>query len=99
MNEFIPEKYEILLRKDPAALDSVFEVAGDNDMSDADRLYLCTFAPVLYRFTRWILNSAKINGIERLYFCARDAYPIFKVAEVIRDSGIIVPGEGVESLP
>ena len=32
MNEFIPEKYENLLRKDPVALDSVYEVAGDNDV-------------------------------------------------------------------
>ncbi len=91
MNEFILEKYENILRKDPGALDSVYEVAGDNDMSDADRLYLCTFAPVLYRFTGWILDAAKKSGTERLYFCARDAYPIFKAAEVIRDSGITVP--------
>ena len=91
MNEFIPEKYENILRKDPGALDSVYEVAGDNDMSDADRLYLCTFAPVLYRFTGWILDAAKKSGTERLYFCARDAYPIFKAAEVIRDRGITVP--------
>lgn len=49
----------------------------------SDQLYLHVFAPVLTSYTEWVLDDARRKGIRRLYFLARDAYPMYLAAEEI----------------
>ena len=50
-------------------------------MAQDESLFLTTMAPVILEFTEWVLKKAQEEGKERLYFLARDAYPIFLTAE------------------
>ena len=50
-------------------------------MAQDERLFLNTLAPVILEFTEWVLKKAQKEGKERLYFLARDAYPVFLTAE------------------
>lgn len=40
-------------------------------------------APVLVEFVKWILRSAGEHGIRRIYFLARDGYPMYRAAEIL----------------
>lgn len=43
-------------------------------------LYLYVFAPVLTAFVEWVLHEAETAGKRRLYFLARDGYPMYLAA-------------------
>lgn len=40
-------------------------------------------APVLYEFTRWVLEQARREKIDRLYFLARDGWPAYLTAKML----------------
>ena len=40
-------------------------------------------APALVEFVKWILRSAGEQGIRRIYFLARDGYPMYRAAEIL----------------
>ncbi|MGL5061825.1 MAG: hypothetical protein ACRC62_17790, partial [Microcoleus sp.] len=40
-------------------------------------------APVFFGFVQWVLVEAKRQGIQRLYFMARDGYILWKIAQII----------------
>lgn len=60
-------------------------------MEQTDQTYLETIeqsaeqilAPVLVEFVEWILRSAGRHGIRRIYFLARDGYPMYRAAEIL----------------
>ena len=47
----------------------------------ADRMYAVCWAPALVKYVMWVLTEALHDGQERLYFLARDAYPMYYVAK------------------
>jgi hypothetical protein len=40
-------------------------------------------APLIFGFVYWVLTQAQIQGIQRLYFMARDGQILYKVAQII----------------
>lgn len=50
----------------------------------------CSYAgPILYPYVRWIIAQSEAQGIDRLYFIARDGYILKKMADIIiRDEGL-----------
>lgn len=48
------------------------------------------WAPTIVEYVEWVLEQAQRSGKKRLYFLARDAYPMFVVAKAICQS------EGIE---
>lgn len=47
---------------------------------DSEVLYLHVMAPVMISYVEWILREAVRTGKKRLYFLARDAWPMYQVA-------------------
>lgn len=47
---------------------------------DSEALYLHVMAPVMVSYVEWILREAVRSGKRRLYFLARDAWPMYQVA-------------------
>jgi hypothetical protein len=43
----------------------------------------CLTGPVLVSYVLWVLNSAARDGIQRLYFLARDGYILLKIAKLL----------------
>ena len=83
------KKYRNLVRRlgsdSCQALDACLQETDDKlDLSD--KLYLHVFAPVLTAYVEWVLGDARKNGIRRLYFLARDAYPMYLAAKEICQS-------------
>lgn len=39
--------------------------------------------PVMYEYTKWVVNEAEKRGIKRLYFLARDGYMLCEIAKMI----------------
>ena len=37
--------------------------------------------PLLFSFTVWVLRKAEFDGLKRLYFLARDGYPVYRMAK------------------
>lgn len=58
----------------------------DDRLDLTDQLYLHVFAPVLTAYVEWVLGDAMKKGIYRLYFLARDAYPMYLAAQEICQS-------------
>lgn len=46
-------------------------------------LYLHVFAPVMITYVEWVLREAAASGKKRLYFLARDGYPMYLAAKEI----------------
>ncbi|SDB30131.1 hypothetical protein [Eubacterium oxidoreducens] len=57
-----------------------------------DQMYLVAWAPPLIEYVLWVLKEALEDGIERLYFLARDAYPMYLAAQEIT-KGLKLPIE------
>ena len=74
--------YEDVLKKCPKVFTTVKQTeAAVGDMTLDQKFYLYGFVPALFFFTQWILQDAKKRGIERIYFLARDGYPLFLMAK------------------
>lgn len=46
-------------------------------------LYWHVFAPVMVEYIEWVLREAVSSGKKRLYFLARDGYPMYLVADAL----------------
>lgn len=44
-----------------------------------------TIAPALVEFVKWILRSAGEHGIRRIYFLARDGWPMYQAARILAE--------------
>ena len=44
-----------------------------------------TLAPVLVEFVKWVLRSAGEHGIRRIYFLARDGWPMYQAARILAE--------------
>ena len=52
------------------------------DESDK-QMYAVCWAPALVEYVMWVLSEALQDKQERLYFLARDAYPMYLIAQQI----------------
>ncbi len=55
-------------------------IALYNNITIAEKIYLDIFAPVALVFVEWCINQAVRSGKKRLYFLARDTYPMYVIA-------------------
>ena len=74
------DQYLNILEKEPALLKPAQNTLQKFEET-ADRMYAVTFAPVIINFVLWVLKSAEQQGIKRLYFLSRDAYPMYLAAK------------------
>ena len=69
--------YRRALKKRPALLAAADRVAeASPTLGEDERLYLYTMAPAVLEFAEWALDLAQKRGKTRLYFLARDAWPV-----------------------
>lgn len=74
--------YRRLIGNNPALLSAIDQIVSENaDLPQDELLYLHTMAPVIMEFAEWVLQQAVRHGKERLYFLARDAYPVYLAAQ------------------
>jgi predicted HAD superfamily hydrolase len=60
-------------------------LATANNNATISKIACNVVGPILTAFVKWVLNNARANGIERLYFVSRDGQIFQKIAAVIRD--------------
>lgn len=76
------QSYRCLIKRSPALLQALRYCLKTNpNLSRDERLYLHTMTPVITEYTEWVLNQAYAAGRKRLYFLARDAYPVYLTAK------------------
>lgn len=74
-------QYLAELEKVPLLADAVGRTAGREDIrGKVNRLVL---GPVIHGYVLWLLSSAVKDGIQRLYFLARDGYLPYRIAQEI----------------
>lgn len=88
MREAVMERLETYRRslvKFPVWRKAVHITAKNNARRFSERqfLYLYVYAPVLIAYVEWVLQNAARSGKQRLYFLARDAYPMYVAAKEI----------------
>lgn len=88
MKEVIMERLEEYRRKlikfpaQQAAVSEAFSECG-GALDEAQLLYLHVYAPVITAYVEWVIGEAYRAGHKRLYFLARDAYPMYEAAKCI----------------
>lgn len=73
------ETYLNILKKDPALFE-ITRTCLDKLDDPENRMYAACWAPALIKYVMWVLTEAVHDGQERLYFLARDAYPMYYAA-------------------
>ena len=59
-------------------------------MAEPDEvLYALVWLPALIEYVEWVLRSAAQRGIRRLYFLARDAYPMYLTSRMLCASRVL----------
>ena len=56
----------------------------DDGLSGSVAIASSVVAPLLVGFVSWVLQDAKAQGLERLYFVARDGQVLHKIAQALR---------------
>ncbi len=82
------KKYESILEENTF----LFDVSMKTMEEYADlfkKTYSLTFAPTLLSYVIWVLRRAKENNVKRLYFLARDAYPMYECAVALQKMNVI----------
>ena len=74
---------ESLYAKQTESNDGRHEVKNRPDGTLNNAIYV--MAPVMYSFIRWVLCNASEAGYKRLYFLARDGYPMYETALIIKE--------------
>ncbi len=59
-------------------------VPGEDALSGSAELASSVVAPLLVGFVTWVLQDAKVRGLERLYFVARDGQVLHKIAHALQ---------------
>ena len=82
------QKYLRVLQRDSF----LYEVSKDtvNQFELAEqKSYALTFGPILFSYVTWVLTEAHKKGHNRLYFLARDAYPMYVTAKYICEEKLL----------
>lgn len=53
-----------------------------------DDVIFNVIVPFLLAYVQWVLDDARLRGIQRLYFVARDGEVLFKIASALQPDGI-----------
>ena len=77
------EEYLEILKTDVPVYRTVSRLIPDENTGFDRAVYLTVFAPAMLYYVRWVLEEAKKNGIQRLYFLARDGYPMYMTAKAL----------------
>ncbi len=81
------QSYQKQLSRNPALAAALQSALAESEgLTDDGLLYLHVLAPTLVEYTEWVLRSARAAGIQRLYFLARDAYPMYQTAQLLCQS-------------
>lgn len=88
MQERRLEEYKKILSVNPNCLRAVENCIGRHG-EIYEKEYLTVWAPALLEYVNWVVQRAKQEGIRRLYFLARDAYPMYEIAKHIAESQTI----------
>ena len=76
--------YKRLLEKNPPIYTALCEVLNTvGPLSPDEELYLHVWVPAITEFAEWVLRQAERDGKQRLYFLARDAWPIYLMTKTI----------------
>jgi hypothetical protein len=78
------DKYKKHLRKNPhlgRSLEQIESLEVDKGVLEETAWYV--LAPTMHMFVIWVLQQAVKKNVENLYFLARDAYLMFKIAQKI----------------
>jgi len=60
-------------------------IANNDESATVARVASNVVGPILTAYVTWVLNNARAQGVERLYFVSRDGQILQKIASVIRD--------------
>ena len=74
------ETYRTLLKQN-TYLSGAAEECLKQLCAPEDQIYVTLSAPALVQYVAWVLEEAQKNRQKRLYFLARDAYPMYLVAK------------------
>lgn len=86
MQERRLEEYKKILSVNPNCLRAAENCISRNGYANTEQKeYLTVWAPALLEYVNWVVQRAKQTGIRRLYFLARDAYPMYETAKRIAD--------------
>lgn len=77
------EEYLEIIKTDATVYRTVSRLIQDDNAGFDRAVYLAVFAPAMLYYVRWVLEEAKRNGIQRLYFLARDGYPMCLTAKAL----------------
>lgn len=77
--------YEQILEAEPGMLERIRKTETECQKTDAVRLYLYVFVPMLTGFVQWVLEEALRTGKKRLYFLSRDGYQMFLLARKLNE--------------
>ena len=78
------ETYLEILKQDELLYRTAQQCITELDEPE-DQMYVVCWAPALVRYVAWVLEEAVRDGHKRLYFLARDAYPMYLVARKLTE--------------
>ena len=78
------ETYLEILKQDELLYRTAQQYIRELDEPE-DQMYVVCWAPALVRYVAWVLEEAVRDGHKRLYFLARDAYPMYLVARKLTE--------------
>lgn len=76
--------YLNILKKDELLYRTAIQCITELDDPE-DQMYAVCWAPALVRYIAWVLEEAVRDRKKRLYFLARDAYPMYLVAKALTE--------------
>lgn len=65
------------------------KLAESAEKSREKQYYYGIWAPIITEYAKWVLTNAINDGVERLYFLARDAYPAYVATKILSDNSEI----------
>lgn len=79
------KRFLTILKDNPVLYDTAQKVLGKHQgaLSLVGETTYSLTAPIMYLYTKWVLQSALNQGISRLYFLARDGFILYKTAVLI----------------
>lgn len=77
------DEYLKVLKKDTPLYETACRLTENKAVGFEQAVYDTVFAPALVYFVSWVLEEARLRGIKRLYFLARDGYQMYLTAEAL----------------
>lgn len=72
------KKYMEIIEKE----NTVFEAAGNKVGNQLEKTVKNVLGPAINSFIIWVLQESRKNGVQRLYFLARDGYLMYQCARI-----------------